>query len=686
MKHRTNLTPFRWLMVAGCLLVLAGCGGATDSTAGTSTAGAGSDTATAAPPVAPASSSPVAATSSAPSASATIPAVPTGLAATSGNDLVDLNWSPSTGATGYHVKRATTSGGPYTQVATPTSSSDTDASVTNGATYYYVVSALNSAGESANSAQVIANPMASATPTVTVTVTPASTHIISPYIYGVNSANTSGVFPAGSSALPANLTFDRLGGNRLTAYNWESNASNAGSDYLYENDDAMSSSTVAAAAATSFVSADQSVGMASLVTFQMQGLVAGDENGPVSVVNPPDMSRFKTVVFQKSSVSGAPFTVAPPTTDAYVYMDEFIWAVNQYFSGQGIFGPTPSSQPVFAQLDNEPELWNTTHLEVQGPNPVTSDAYIAKTISLASALKTQFPNLVIFGPVHYGFYGIYAWQGELTPTPSGSDWFPDKYLPALKAASATFGKPLVDVYDFHWYSEATDGSGNRVTTLNGPTLTDAQVEAIVQSPRSLWDTTYQENSWITGTLGGAIYILPRLQAKITAENPGMKLSITEYNNGGAQHIAGTIAQADNLGIFGVQGLFAANMWPLVTSEPYLLAGFRAFRDFDGASHNFGDTSVQATSSNVGNVAVYVSTDTTRPGRVVMVAINRSTAPQITAISGQPLSGTAHLFQMTAASASAQTTVEPVPTGTQAVSGSSLTVTLPSLSVTTIDIY
>ena len=30
----------------------------------------------------------------------------------------------------------------------------------------------------------------------------------------------------------------------------------------------------------------------------------------------------------------------------------------------------------------------------------------------------------------------------------------------------------------------------------------------------------------------------------------------------------------------------------------------ALRDFDGANHNFGDTSVQATSSNVGNVAVY----------------------------------------------------------------------------------
>jgi fibronectin type 3 domain-containing protein len=618
--------------------------------------------------------------SATPIAPVTVPAAPGNLAATAGNAQISLSWTASSGATSYHVKRATTSGGPYTQVAAPSSASYTDTSLSNGTTYYYVVSAVNSAGESANSAQVSATPTASVA-AVTVTVTPSATHTISPYIYGVNNANNSGVFPTGTaSAVPGGLAFDRLGGNRLTAYNWETNASNAGSDFLYEND-GLFSGTTPASAVTDFILDDQSAGLASLFTVQMQGLVAGDESGPVSIANPPDLSRFKTIVFQK----GAAFTATPPTNDANVYMDEFVWAVDQHYSGQGIFGTAPSSQHVFVSLDNEPELWNGTHLEIQGAVAVSSTTYVAKTISLATALKTQFPNLVIFGPAHYGFLGLYSWNSELAATPSGNNWFSDKYLAALKTASTSFGKPLVDVYDFHWYPEATDGS-NRVTSLNGPSLTDAQVQAIVQSPRSLWDPSYQENSWIPSVLGGPIYILPRLQAKIAAENPGMKLAITEYYNGGALHIAGTIAQADNLGVFGAQGLFAANLWPLVTDEPYLLAGFRAFRNFDGASHNFGDTSVQATSSNAGNVAAYVSTDTARPGRVVIVAINRSTTPQTTAITGQPLSGTAHLFQMTAASAAGQSVVQPVATGTQAVSGSSLTLTLPSLSVTSIDIY
>ena len=620
--------------------------------------------------------------SAAPVAPVNPPATPAGLQATGGNAQVSLSWNASAGAASYNVKRSTTNGGPYgTAVASPSATYYTDSTVTNGATYYYVVSAVNSAGQSANSAQVSATP-ASPTANVTITINPAQTKPISPFIYGIN-------FYSAVAGAPPQLTFDRAGGNRWTAYNWETNASNAGSDYLYENDDFLSSSSVPAEAVRSFIAADQSSGLASLMTVQLQGLVAGDENGPVSVANPPDLTRFKQVVDQKSTVSSVPFTLNPPTSDGNVFMDEFVWALDQKFSGLGIFGANPA-HPTFVSLDNEPELWNSTHLEVQGPNPVTSDDYIAKTITMTEALKNQFPDMVLFGPVHYGFQGIYNWQGELSATPSGSNWFPDKYLTALSTASASYGKPLVDVYDFHWYAEEYDANGTRSIDMTGTTLTDAQVQLIVQSPRNLWDPTFTDstnsNPWIYQELGNTpINILGRLQAKINAEFPGMKISLTEYENGGWNHIAGTIAQADNLGIFGSQGVFAANFWPPNGTYSYALAGFRAFRDFDGAGANFGDTSLQTSSSNVQNVVVYASMDSTTPSRYVFVAINRSTTMQVTAINGQSLSGTANLYQMTAASAQGQTPVQPVSIGTTPVSGSSLTITLPALSVTTIEV-
>jgi fibronectin type 3 domain-containing protein len=84
------------------------------------------------------------------------------LTATPGSNQVTLSWSASTGATSYNVKRATVSGEPYTTIASPTTASYTDTTPANGTTYYYVVSAVNGGGESANSTQVSATPTATA--------------------------------------------------------------------------------------------------------------------------------------------------------------------------------------------------------------------------------------------------------------------------------------------------------------------------------------------------------------------------------------------------------------------------------------------------------------------------------------------------------------------------------------------
>ncbi|RUS47873.1 hypothetical protein ELR57_08525 [Cohnella sp. AR92] len=101
----------------------------------------------------------------------TVPSAPTGLAATAGDAQATLTWSASSGATSYNVKRATTSGGPYATVATGvTATSYADTGLTNGTTYYYVVSAANAAGESLNSAQASATPTASVTPSSSLVV------------------------------------------------------------------------------------------------------------------------------------------------------------------------------------------------------------------------------------------------------------------------------------------------------------------------------------------------------------------------------------------------------------------------------------------------------------------------------------------------------------------------------------
>lgn len=87
------------------------------------------------------------------------PPAPTGLTASAGDTQVSLSWNASQGATSYNLKRATSGGGPYTLVSGTSGTSYTDTGLTNGTTYYYVVSAANSGGESPNSTQVSATPL-----------------------------------------------------------------------------------------------------------------------------------------------------------------------------------------------------------------------------------------------------------------------------------------------------------------------------------------------------------------------------------------------------------------------------------------------------------------------------------------------------------------------------------------------
>jgi hypothetical protein len=81
---------------------------------------------------------------------------PTGLSAFCDSaGKAQLSWTVASGAGSYNVKRATTSGGPYTTIATGvTVTGYVDASVSANTTYYYVVSAVSSAGkESINSTE-----------------------------------------------------------------------------------------------------------------------------------------------------------------------------------------------------------------------------------------------------------------------------------------------------------------------------------------------------------------------------------------------------------------------------------------------------------------------------------------------------------------------------------------------------
>lgn len=69
----------------------------------------------------------------------------------------------------------------------------------------------------------------------------------------------------------------------------------------------------------------------------------------------------------------------------------------------------------------------------------------------------------------------------------------------------------------------------------------------MQLPRTLWDSSYKEPTWI-GQYFGGVEILRSIHKSIDTYFPDTKLAVTEYSYGGANHISGGIAQADALGI------------------------------------------------------------------------------------------------------------------------------------------
>lgn len=111
-------------------------------------------------------------------------------------------------------------------------------------------------------------------------------HKISPAIYGINNLSNfdKATYLAADSAM---LGSDRMGGNRMTGYNWETNFSSAGSDYQHSSDSwvtqtPLPTATGVGGAVASFVERNLSLGRAPIVQLQMAGYVAADGSGAVT--------------------------------------------------------------------------------------------------------------------------------------------------------------------------------------------------------------------------------------------------------------------------------------------------------------------------------------------------------------------------------------------------------------------
>ena len=427
---------------------------------------------------------------------------------------------------------------------------------------------------------------------------------ISPYIYGVNQY--------GNDLSKVTTTALRQGGNRMTAYNWENNASNAGSDWKHSSDNNVSNSDDPADCAIQLSKeAERNGASYKFTTLQLAGYVAADKDGPVSEAEAAPSDRWNEVVLTK----GSEFDETPDLTDGKVYMDEY---VNYIINKLG-----DSTSPTGIQgysLDNEPALWHHTHGRIH-PERVTIAELAEKSIEMAAAVKKLDPKADIFGPALYGYTAFKSLadddssdEWENIKAENNYHWYIDCYLEQMKQAEEEHGIRLLDVLDIHYYPEAKGDC--RVSECNNPTHTKC-AEARMQSVRTLYEEGYIEDSWIGEWGKENLPMIPTIQESIDKYYPGTKLAITEYNFGG-NDLSATIAQAEALGCFADAGVYLATKW---SSNDYQFAGIDLYTNYDGNGSSFGDMLIPTTTDDVSLSSAYASIKGDDQGTVTAMITN-----------------------------------------------------------------
>ncbi|MBF6614053.1 MAG: glycoside hydrolase family 44 protein [Chloroflexi bacterium] len=457
---------------------------------------------------------------------------------------------------------------------------------------------------------------------------------ISPLIYGISNSGS------GDEDKLKWLGVDllRWGGNARSMYNWEVNASNAGSDWEFRN--VSQGDNTPGSASLLFLQRNQRLGAQSIMTIPTLGWVAKDgnnDNQSVNVpahggpavsknsesaftqmenglwINPydPTANRARTSV-QSFPSKGAPFIYPPNLTDSKVYQDEWVAYLRS-------MRPQGSPPPIYA-MDNEPELWaDSTHVDVR-PVRLGYDDELSLFLTYAQAVKKADPQALVIGPESWGvtayLYSALDEGGDGYSTSADRkahngmpfiEWF----LKAVRDSDQATGSRSLDALTVHYYPNAGEYTGG-----NSPDMQDKRMQA----PRALWDGTYIEPSWVARTEWPNLALVPRLKKLIDQQYPGTKLGITEWNFGGEDDISGAIATADTLGIFGREGVYLASFWGDAKQGSPTGWAFRLYRNYDGKGSAFGGKSVATTNSNSGMTSAYSALDS--QGRLTIMLINK----------------------------------------------------------------
>ncbi|MEO7101160.1 MAG: LamG-like jellyroll fold domain-containing protein [Luteolibacter sp.] len=281
------------------------------------------------------------------------PPVPANFTATSGNGLVTLTWTASSGATSYNIKRSTTDGSGYLTIGTSASATYADSTVTNGTAYYYVVTAVGANGESAASAQASATPLAppAAPAGLTATASNATVTLAWSTSSGATSYNIkrsdvsgSGYELVGTTSATGYVDTDVVNG---AAYYYVISAQNVAGEGA--NSTQVTATPVAAPAAPSGAFASAGNGQSGLVWQAVSGATS--------------------YTIKRSTVSGGPYTVIASGLTTTSYFDTTVVNGTTYYyviSAVNAGGESTASIQLVVTPNNNPLRAHLRFDEISG--------------------------------------------------------------------------------------------------------------------------------------------------------------------------------------------------------------------------------------------------------------------------------------------------------------------------------
>jgi len=446
----------------------------------------------------------------------------------------------------------------------------------------------------------------------------AGQHAISPDIYGINfywdlSSDTD---PLHIAAAEIRATTRRFGGNESDRYDYRTDYQNKASDWYFE--DLQRTGTLGlqlpeGSYFNQFADQVRTTNGKILATANVLGWLPKAQPacsysvakyGQQCSTDPWWASCGDGLHTGSGSSCGSAILTNDPT-DANFQVDQsyqqgwISYLLSRY--GQGNQGGV-----AIWDLANEPIWWDDTNQDIH-PNPYTYDELLSLDMASAVAIKQADPTALVSGPVADNYASLWYSKKDIVSGWASGAWWANPvdqnahggvpimawYLQQFQAYETKNNVRLLDYYDTHAY--LAPGS---------------DPASLLDSTREWWDPTYIVNGdyWIRDPANSgastAPQLIPRLKAIINANYPGTKLAITEYSFGSLDTIAGALAQADILGIFGREGVDLATIWgPPKPTDPGAFA-FRMYRNYDGIGGAFGETGVQATSADQGQLSIY----------------------------------------------------------------------------------